>query len=252
MTPTCTPESVERGYNNRAAVPDHPQLARAVRRDARRPRSRRWRRSSICATAPIPKETLDLFLPAGHAARHARVHPRRLLARARQGRFSFVARAVRRARLRGRRRQLRPLSVGHDRDDRRRMPARASSGSRAKRPRARRLRRRWLSAVIPPAAIWSRCCSRPTGGAHGLAAPPFVARRHAVGRSRSRAAAVLSTMNADLRLDAARGARACRPALRRNDARTALRRGRRRRDVRIPAPVATHAATPGRTIALRA
>ena len=64
-TPVYTPESVERGYNNRAAVPDHPQqLAEyaerskaaiaALRADARSALRRRR-----------PKETLDLFLPAG-------------------------------------------------------------------------------------------------------------------------------------------------------------------------------------------
>ena len=61
-----TPESVERGYNNRAAVPDHLHwLARfpALSKDAR------------AALAPKldlrygagPKETLDLFVPAGGA-----------------------------------------------------------------------------------------------------------------------------------------------------------------------------------------
>jgi len=58
-----TPEFVERGYNNRAAVPEHPQhfadwaarsratiAALAPRRDVR--------------FGPNPKETLDLFLPA--------------------------------------------------------------------------------------------------------------------------------------------------------------------------------------------
>jgi arylformamidase len=61
-----TPEFVERGYNNRAAVPDHPLwLAR-------------FAESSVEARAalapkldlrfgPGPKETLDLFLPAGRA-----------------------------------------------------------------------------------------------------------------------------------------------------------------------------------------
>jgi arylformamidase len=64
--PLHTPESVERGYNNRAAVPDHPRFiaqyvelseaaigALAPRRDLR--------------YGPGPKETLDLFVPAGAA-----------------------------------------------------------------------------------------------------------------------------------------------------------------------------------------
>ncbi len=64
--PPCTPESVERGYNNRAAVPDHPQWFE------------RWARASATARerfapkldlryGPNPKETLDLFVPAGPA-----------------------------------------------------------------------------------------------------------------------------------------------------------------------------------------
>jgi arylformamidase len=61
-----TPEFVERGYNNRAAVPDHPRwLARCAELSA----------SARAALAPSldlrygpgPKETLDLFLPAGRA-----------------------------------------------------------------------------------------------------------------------------------------------------------------------------------------
>ena len=61
-----TPDSVERGYNNRAAVPEHPrfiaqyvELSRAAigalasRRDLR--------------YGPGPNETLDLFVPAGAA-----------------------------------------------------------------------------------------------------------------------------------------------------------------------------------------
>jgi len=61
---SMTPEEVERGYNNRAAVPDHPawfarfaaasaeaEAALAPRRDVRFGRG--------------PKETLDLFLPSG-------------------------------------------------------------------------------------------------------------------------------------------------------------------------------------------
>ena len=60
--PAYTPESVERGYNNRAAVPEHPQhFAEWARRS----------RATIAALAPQldvrfgpnPKETLDLFVP---------------------------------------------------------------------------------------------------------------------------------------------------------------------------------------------
>jgi arylformamidase len=64
--PLYTPELVERGYNNRAAVPDHPQwLARypalsAAARDALRP-------LQDLRYGDGPQETLDLFVPAGPA-----------------------------------------------------------------------------------------------------------------------------------------------------------------------------------------
>ena len=64
--PAYTPEFVERGYNNRAAVPEHPALFAeyAARSDA-----------TIAALAPRrdlrfgpnPKETLDLFVPQAAA-----------------------------------------------------------------------------------------------------------------------------------------------------------------------------------------
>jgi arylformamidase len=58
------PEAIERGYNNRAAVPDHPawfaewsaRSRRAI--DALRPKL-------DLRYGPRPQETLDLFLPAG-------------------------------------------------------------------------------------------------------------------------------------------------------------------------------------------
>ena len=61
-----TPEFVERGYNNRAAVPDHPSwLARFTESSAKA-------RAALAPQqdlryGPGPKETLDLFLPAGPA-----------------------------------------------------------------------------------------------------------------------------------------------------------------------------------------
>ncbi len=62
--PSYTPEFVERGYNNRAAVPDHPQwFARyeALSREARAA----LRPVLDLRYGPGPKETLDLFVPAG-------------------------------------------------------------------------------------------------------------------------------------------------------------------------------------------
>ena len=64
--PLHTPESVERGYNNRAAVPEHPQfIAQYTERS----------QAAIASLAPQRdlrygsglKETLDLFVPAGKA-----------------------------------------------------------------------------------------------------------------------------------------------------------------------------------------
>ena len=61
--PTYTREFVERGYNNRAAVPEHPQhFAEFVARSkealaALRPAAFRF--------GPNPRETLDLFVPTG-------------------------------------------------------------------------------------------------------------------------------------------------------------------------------------------
>jgi arylformamidase len=62
--PVLTPEFVERGYNNRAAVPDHPQwfarwaqLSAAARDEFRPQHDLRY--------GPNPKETLDLFVPSG-------------------------------------------------------------------------------------------------------------------------------------------------------------------------------------------
>ena len=61
-----TPQEVERGYNNRAAVPDHPrwlafyaERSAAAVRDLKPVRDLRY--------GPGPKETLDLFVPSGPA-----------------------------------------------------------------------------------------------------------------------------------------------------------------------------------------
>jgi len=63
---TLTPEEVERGYNNRAAVPDHPRwLARYAELSAAAVRGLRPKRN--LRYGPGPNETLDLFLPSGPA-----------------------------------------------------------------------------------------------------------------------------------------------------------------------------------------
>ena len=61
-----TPEFVERGYNNRAAVPDHPRWL------AYYPQASAEARAALAPQTDLrygagPKETLDLFLPAGPA-----------------------------------------------------------------------------------------------------------------------------------------------------------------------------------------
>ena len=61
-----TPEFVERGYNNRAAVPDHPQWLLRFTTTSEEARRRFAPRLDL-RYGPGPKETLDLFLPAGPA-----------------------------------------------------------------------------------------------------------------------------------------------------------------------------------------
>jgi arylformamidase len=61
-----TPEFVERGYNNRAAVPDHPRWL------AHFPEASATARAALAPKldlryGPGPRETLDLFLPPGRA-----------------------------------------------------------------------------------------------------------------------------------------------------------------------------------------
>jgi arylformamidase len=60
----CTPEFVERGYNNRAAVPDHPQWLARFATDSANARKMLAPRLDL-RYGSGPKETLDLFLPAG-------------------------------------------------------------------------------------------------------------------------------------------------------------------------------------------
>jgi arylformamidase len=60
--PVLTPEFVERGYNNRAAVPDHPQWLDKYLVMSKAARAKR-RHVADLRYGPGPKETLDLFLP---------------------------------------------------------------------------------------------------------------------------------------------------------------------------------------------
>ncbi len=104
-----TPEEVERGYNNRAAVPDHPHWLDAVRRALGSRASRRCVRRATSATAADRQETLDLFVP-GKPARGTLMFIHGGYWRALdKADHAFVAPVVRRRRIRGRRRQLRPV-----------------------------------------------------------------------------------------------------------------------------------------------
>jgi arylformamidase len=60
--PQYTPEFVERGYNNRAAVPDHPQYFARFAAESAAARAR-YRNRLDLRYGPGPLETLDLFLP---------------------------------------------------------------------------------------------------------------------------------------------------------------------------------------------
>ena len=64
--PVYTPEFVERGYNNRAAVPDHPAWFETFARRSDEA-VKRHRPALDLRFGPGPKETLDLFVPAGGA-----------------------------------------------------------------------------------------------------------------------------------------------------------------------------------------
>lgn len=63
-SPQYTAEFVERGYNNRAAVPDHPQWFERWARASHEARERYAPKLDL-RYGPGPLETLDLFLPVG-------------------------------------------------------------------------------------------------------------------------------------------------------------------------------------------
>ncbi len=66
MTLALTPEEVERGYNNRAAVPDHPRWLAHFPEASARARAALGPKQDL-RYGPGPKETLDLFLPPERA-----------------------------------------------------------------------------------------------------------------------------------------------------------------------------------------
>jgi len=203
-TPTYTPESVERGYNNRAAVPDHPQqLAEYAERS----------KAAVAALrpkldlryGPNPQETLDLFLPAGT--------PRGTLAFIHGGywraldkaEFSFVAApfvaqgyAVAVVNY-----DLCPsVTIATIVDEcRRSLLWLAHEASRHGVPAAPLVVSGHSAGGHLVAMLFAT-----DWGAHGLAAPPFVAGVTLSG-VHDLEPLVLSTMNADLRLDAAEARR---------------------------------------------
>ena len=61
-----TPEFVERGYNNRAAVPDHPHWLARFAESSSEARAALAPKIDL-RYGPGPKETLDLFVPTGRA-----------------------------------------------------------------------------------------------------------------------------------------------------------------------------------------
>ena len=202
-----TPEFVERGYNNRAAVPEHPQwfahyaAMSAAARDRFAPRARP-------ALRPGPEGDARPVRARRRRARGTFVFIHGGYWRALdKGDFSFVARAVRRAGHRGRRRQLRPVPGRVDRDDRRRVPARAGVG---------RARRRARTARAPSEVV----VGGHSAGGHLAAmmfATDWAARRaraaaDSPAASRFRACTIsrrwcMFSFNADLKLDAAEAAR---------------------------------------------
>jgi arylformamidase len=66
LSAALTPEEVERGYNNRAAVPDHPRWLSHYPEVSAQVRAALKPRIDI-RYGSGPKETLDLFLPPGRA-----------------------------------------------------------------------------------------------------------------------------------------------------------------------------------------
>jgi arylformamidase len=64
--PIYTPEFVERGYDNRAAVPEHPQWLARFTTSSQEARASLAPRLDL-RYGPGSKETLDLFVPAGPA-----------------------------------------------------------------------------------------------------------------------------------------------------------------------------------------
>ena len=152
--PAMTRDDVERGYNNRAAVPEHPYW---LDRFATQSRDAAL---SLSPTLDIrygsgPKETLDLFVPADPARGTLLFIHGGYWRALDKADHSFVAPPFVAAGHRRRRHQLRPLPGRDDRDDRRAMPPCGHVG-RARRAATRCAARRWSSQDIRPAVIWRR------------------------------------------------------------------------------------------------
>ena len=122
--PEYTADFVERGYNNRAAVPDHPRwLAKFAQLSAQT--QAKLSPKLDLRYGPNAKETLDLFVPPGRRAARSSSSTAATGARSTRTIISFVA-----ARSSTQGYAVAVINYdlcpdGRDRDDRRRMPARA-------------------------------------------------------------------------------------------------------------------------------
>ena len=229
---------VERGYNNRAAVPDHPRFLAQYAALSQAARAKYAPQLDL-RYGPNPREVLDLFVPAGTPrGTFVFIHGGYWRALDKDD-FSFVAGPMRR------RRAIAVAVIDydlcprvHDRDDRRRMPARARVG-RARRAEARRGgeargRRRPLGRRTP----------RRDDVRDAIGASTDLRARPSPAASRCRACTIWRPLIAflvqrGLPARRRRGARACRrSSTRASDRRAAADRLRRRRDERVPAPVA--------------
>ena len=110
-------------YNNRARVPEHPEIFARWQRDAaayRAETGKEGRAEIGLKYGPSPRQTIDLFKPRGGDTRPARpVRPRRLLALARSVELQPDGARHERARRHGRGVRLRSLPAGLDRRDHR-------------------------------------------------------------------------------------------------------------------------------------
>ena len=207
-----TPEFVERGYNNRAAVPDHPRwLARFAER---RPTARAALAPKLDLRYGAGPEGDARPLPAAGPARGTFVFLHGGYWRALdKSDFSFVAApfVARGYAVAVVNYDLCPdVSIAAIVDE----AGARWRGSRAKARRTARMRSAWSSADIRRADTWRRCCSRRTGrrGPRARTVPGGVS----LSGVHDLAPMVQFSFNADFKLDAREAARS-RPCIWRPD-----------------------------------